>query len=97
MIDRRVPPRIRIDGERHARAGQHARPCPAQPIADLWWLLNLLPVDEYSTAGRRIHARNGIEHRGLARAIRSDERKDLASVDADTDIIYCGQTAETQR
>src|SRR5271157_291114 len=54
----------------------------------------LLAIDQDHAAGRRLHARDDLDHRGLAGAVVADQRDDLAGVDVEAEILDRDHAAE---
>jgi hypothetical protein len=51
----------------------------------------------YRSGGGRIHARDAVECRAFARAIRPDEAKNLALLDIERDVRYGSEAVEHLR
>ena len=57
-------------------------------------LHHLFPVEQHLPVGRRVHAGDDVERRGLAGAVGADKGHDLALIDLHAQIVHGYHTAE---
>ena len=65
--------------------------------SDLGLLLQVLAVEPHHALGRLVDAGDGVEYRGLSCTVGTNDRKDLAGIDGEIDLVDRRQPAEAHR
>ena len=72
------------------------RPIPSDARAlDLSWVISCRAIEDAAFLGP-VAARDAVDHRGLAGAVRSDDREQLAGIDREADIAQRLYAAKAQ-
>ena len=78
----------------NSRMFWNVRPIPSFVIACGGWPDDLGAVEEDRARRRLVDAREQVEERRLARAVRADERDDRAARDGEVDVVGRDEAAE---